>query len=265
MLGLASSMSAILAGVVAASKALTFCSVPSSHRRKSSRVRPRTRVPSGAVTVHCASTRSTRERMTGASPEGADSDSPEGIGRISPVAGSREIRISCSSMRGRGSLGFCAGATMLAPSTKVKAGTRKRLNRMQGFANNFMAVAPRRFQPPGRSQGKGLLKIKIAQRLFRRSFAGLLQTFLELARQNIFLFVFRFPRFAELILAAPRLLRQSPRGIRDIHIGRSLWRRGGRQNGSYLPDHDELPFAARADDYNGRGLLGHGPILRLPV
>ena len=117
MLGLVSSTSAMLAGVVAASNDVIFCSTPSSKMRKSSRARPRTRVPSGAVTMAPASTNATRARINGGSAGGSladllavllDEDSAVARARNSPVAASRSNATPRSSTRGRGSLAFCA-------------------------------------------------------------------------------------------------------------------------------------------------------------
>src|SRR5438309_1872320 len=138
MLGLASITKAMLAGVVAASKEATLCSAPPSHTRKSSCARPRTRVPSGAVTVHCISTSATRERITGATMRDAASDSLDGYACNSPVEESRENGISCSSMRGRGSFGFCAGATRGPTNTKTKTGARKSPTRQEDLASCFI-------------------------------------------------------------------------------------------------------------------------------
>ena len=88
MLGLSSSSRAMLAGVAAASNEAICCSTPSSSTRKSSRARPRTRVPSGAMTVQPTSTSSTRARIIGTL-EGASAPSGgiDGRASSSPVAG----------------------------------------------------------------------------------------------------------------------------------------------------------------------------------
>src|SRR5690242_8990155 len=143
MLGLASITSAMLAGVAAASNALTFCSASSSHTRKSSWVSPRTRAPSGAVTVHCTSTSATRERMTGAG-AGAAESSP-GSARISPVAGSREMRISRSSMRGLGSLCFCAAVARDTASGRARVETRSHNEPGRHFASNLIKAGKQSF------------------------------------------------------------------------------------------------------------------------
>jgi len=88
--------------------------------------------------VHCTSTNATRERMMGAVLRDADSGSPEEYARNSPVEESREIGISCSNIRGRGSFGFCAAAARLVPSTTAKTAARKRPIRGQDFASNFI-------------------------------------------------------------------------------------------------------------------------------
>src|ERR1700680_2080135 len=180
MLGLASMTSAILAGVVAASKEATFCSTLSSHRRKSSCVSPRKRVPSGAVTVHCTSTKATLERIIGASPGFAEVPSPAGIVRISPVDGSREIRTSFSRTRGRGSFAFCAAADGPIPATSAQTVAIQRVLILGWyFAGNFIME-----MMPGYLQSAVLLKIKIADWLFCRTLACPFEFFFDIARQS---------------------------------------------------------------------------------
>src|SRR5437588_7236708 len=224
MLGLASMIRAMLAGVAAASKELTFCSTPFSHTRKSFPVSPRTRVPFGAVTVHCTSTSATRERMTDTGSGNPDLDSPDGDARNSPVDASRESGTSFSSIRGRGSFGFCAVQTRAT----IKFSARRMLIRGWSLAGRFIEHDARLH-----IGGERLFQIKIAQRLFGcRLFVGFLERLFELSSQDVFSFVFGFPRFAKFVLAASRLLRQNSRRIRNIHIRSRFWRRRMRQNRS---------------------------------
>src|SRR5579883_435621 len=229
MLGLASITSAMLAGVAAASKELIFCSAPSSNKRKSPSLRPLTRVPSGAVTVHCTSTRSTRDRITGTRSSGGGSGSSAALTRISPVTRSREIRTSCSSMRVFGSLVFCArpateGERLITIAT---ANRHARLSRSWNLGIKSMAALASRTVSYTR-----LFQVEIPNGLFRRSFARFLQCLFKLARQDIFLLVFGLPGFTELVLATLRLIRQNPRGVGDIHVrsgfrGRCMGQNGG--------------------------------------
>ncbi len=70
------------------------------------------------------------------------------------------------------------------------------------FAGNFITE-----MMPGYLQSAVLLKIKIADWLFCRTLACPLESFFELASENVFLLAFRHPRFAELVFAPPLLLR----------------------------------------------------------
>src|SRR5665213_2472273 len=75
------------------------------------------------------------------------------------------------------------------------------------------------------------IQIEIAQGLFDGLILGLLQGFLVLAIQHVFLLAFGFPGIAELVFALLRLLRQDPRGVADIDVRSGPWRR-------YMREHD---------------------------
>src|SRR5437879_258089 len=135
--------------------------------------------------------------------------------------------------RGKARLLFpvCAGgeASASAPRTREpEPGVALEECRSEGRISQVVSSG----MTPGFTSGaKRLFQIKIAQRLFGcRLLVGFLEGLFELSSQDIFFLVFGLPRFPEFILAAPRLIRQDPCRIRNIHIRCRFWRRRVRQN-----------------------------------
>src|SRR6202011_273038 len=79
------------------------------------------------------------------------------------------------------------------------------------------------------SMPEALFEIEIPHWLLGRLVFGLLEGFLELAIENIFLLAFGFPGIAEFVFAFARLFRQNAGSVANIDVGRGLGRRHMRE------------------------------------
>src|SRR5712692_6437036 len=230
-LGLESINKTRLAGSSEASKCTTFCSTPSSNTRNASAPSPRTCEPSARKTLQFTSTRLTCARIRAAlSGSAADSGfAPRGFARSSPAASRRSSKAP-SRRFGLGSFpGFCGAAAARIAAIHAQAASGKTSARNWRTWESTAAVS---------------IDVEIADRLFDRFGLRFLQRFFKLSRENVFLFLLRVPRLAELVLAALGLLTQQPLGVSQVHIRQGPGRqRVGKHHGE-LPVNLQLGLAA---------------------